>query len=239
MPARLRNAKLRKEDFPSLRLRVIFANALTGDTILTTQRSHGAADCTLRSLFQWERPAVDHEQMHTKYLVDGREADSNSHPWTLAKEETEGNVTIKPLHVLVVQWLPQVRVVPFIKLNTSQRSIELRECAFDFDAPPDSNKVLLRDVAPEWLEQIRRGNSEMHKFFGALLEDLLCNNPAARKRNLAYGLGDFRNDPAEQHITIVFDRHLCRCKFRDQQRVHDPSPGDLEDLMVDLRRFFS
>ena len=181
---------------------------------------------------------VYHEQMHTTYLVDGREADSNSHPWTLAKEETEGNVTIKLLHVMVVQWLPQVRVVPFVKLNAPQRSIELRECAFDFDAPPNSNKVLLRDVGAEWLEQIRRGNSEMHKLFGAVLEDLL-SNPVARKRNLAYGLGDFRNDPAEQHITIIFDRDPCRCKFRDQHRVHDPSPEDLEDLIGDLRRFFS
>ena len=147
-------------------------------------------------------------------------------------------MTIKLLHVMVVQWLPQVRVVPFVKLNNSQRSIELRECAFDFDAPPDSNKVLLRDVAPEWLQQVRRGNSDMHKLFGAVLEDLL-SNPDARKRNLAYGLGDFRNDPAEQHITILSDRDPCRCKFRDQQRVYDPSPEDLDDLMVDLRRFFA
>ena len=240
MPAHLRNAKLRKEDFLSPRLRVICANALTGDAILTTERSHDAADCTLQSLFQWERPVVvDHEQMHTTYLVDSRETDCNSNPWTLAKEEMEGNVTMKILHVVVVQWLPQVRVVPFVKLNNSQRSIELREFAFDFDAPPDSNKVLLRDVAPEWLQQVRRGSSEMHKFFGALLEDLLCNNPAARKRNLVYGLGDVRNDPAEQHITIIFDRDPCRCKFRDQHRVHDPSPEDLEDLIGDLRRFFS
>ena len=238
MALRLRNAKLRKEDLRA-RLRVLFANALTGETVLAAERSHGATDCTLQSLFQWERPMVDHPQMRNTFLVDGREADPNCQPWILAKEETEGNLTIKLLHVMVVQWLPQVRVVPFIKLNTSQRSIELREFAFDFDAPSDSNKVLLRDVAPEWLQQVRRGSSEMHKFFGALLEDLLCNNPAARKRNLAYGLGDFRNDPTEQHITIIFDRDPCRCRLRDQHRVHDPSPQDIDDLMVDLRRFFS
>ena len=237
MAFRLRNAKLRKEELRA-RLRVLFANALTGEIVLVAERSHGATDCTLQSLFQWERPVVDHLQMHTTFLVDGKEADPNLQPWSFAKEETDGNLTVKILHVLVLQWLPQIRVVPFVALNTRQRSIELRACAFDYDAPADWNKVLLRDVAAKWLQQLRRGNSEMHKLFAALLEDLL-SNPAARKRNLSYGLGDFRNDPAEQHITIFYDRDPCHCKFRDEHRVHDPYPEDIHELMVDLRRFFA
>ena len=236
-PKKLRNGKLSKEAVLSQqRLQVVCANALTGETVATAELSHGTSEVTLQSLFQCNA-AADHPQMHTTFLREGREVDANWKPWTVAEEEAEGNVITKIVRVLVVQWLPQIRLVPFVSIANQQRSIELREFAFDLDAQPNSNKVLLRDVLPDWIRQVRRGNSEMHRLVGALLADLL-SNPVARKRNLVYGLGDFRRDPTEQHITIVFDREPCRCKFQDQQRVYDPSPQDIDDVLVDLRRFF-
>ena len=158
----------------------------------------------------------------------------------------EGRETIKCIDILVVYSARTIRIVPFISLGDHRLSVPLRDFAFDVQARSARSKVLLRDIAGAWLGQVRRDHCEMASLFGLLLEELVASNPAARKRNVLYGVGleyfqACTTETLEQHITFTFDQDRPpRCKLNDEHRLDDDDlrPLVFHELMQHLRNHF-
>ena len=248
MPIRLRNAKLRKEDIKHVRLLVVFRKALTGETLLDLACSQGAAEITLESVLQNDsaKKCLEHPTLRATFLANNAAADMRAKLWNMAPDEfTEGRETTRCITICVVYTARTIRVVPFVSLGERRPSVPLRDFAFDVQAStPGSEKILLREIANEWLSQIRRGDrSEMAHLFGLLLEELVATNAAARKRNVIYDL-DFEScatGPVEQHITVIFDQEgrAPSCRLKDDLRVYDePSLRVMHDVLRKLRRHF-
>ena len=247
MPVRLHNAKLNKEDVHHTFLRVVFTKALSGDRISDLAISRGATEITLESILQSESAkCLERPSLRTTFLVSGDAVDPLAKLWDLASDESmEGRATTKHIEIFVVHVAQAIRLVPFVSLGERRPSVLLRDLAFDVQTSSTRSKILLREIASDWLGQIRGDRSEMAYLFGLLLEELVVTNAAARKRNVLHGL-DFGSRrcraaaPVEQYVTIVFDNdHAPHCRFNDGNRVfREPSQIVLQDLVRKLRRRF-
>lgn len=244
MAFRLKNSKLNKDDIRHLRLLVVFRKAVSGDVLLNLAYTEGGEEVTLDSILRSDvgQQRTRHPTaVRTTYLLNDEAVDPGADLWSLASvESTEGRVTTKRVDISVVYCSRIVRIVPFVSLGDRRPSVALRDFVFDIQTPSRS-KVLLRDIASEWLGQVRGCSCEMSHVFGLLLEELVDTNRVARKRDLLYGLDlDGAGDILEQHVTIVFESdHPPRCKLNDKNRVDDPlSPQVLHRLERDLREHF-
>ena len=185
-----------------------------------------------------------HPTLRATFLANNEAVDTRARLWDAASD-TGGRGNTRHMEIFVVYTARTIRVVPFISLGDRRPSVPLRDFAFDMQAPSLRSKVLLRDVAGAWLAQVRRDHSEMAHLFGLLLEELVFSNPAARKRNLLYGLSlryseSCTADTLEQHMTISFESdHPPRCRLNDDHRVDGRlSSRVVHDLMQNLRRHF-
>ena len=185
-----------------------------------------------------------HPTLRATFLANNEAVDTRARLWDAASD-TGGRGNTRHMEIFVVYTARTIRVVPFISFGGRRPSVPLRDFAFDMQAPSLRSKVLLRDVAGAWLAQVRRDHSEMAHLFGLLLEELVFSNPAARKRNLLYGLSlryseSCTADTLEQHMTISFESdHPPRCRLNDDHRVDGRlSSRVVHDLMQNLRRHF-
>ena len=97
--------------------------------------------------------------------------------------------------------------------------------------------MLLRDAAPKWSQELGQTDSNTAKLFAKLLDDLVQNNSAARKRDLLLDCDwDFASFP-DRELSFSIGG-LC-VRFADGSRVRRPSEVEIGCAVDELRKYYT